>query len=183
MLRTAFAVSLLAACANEGTGSSGDVDQVGSMKTAATQVAYEPVALSSTNVQAALDEVAQTATEARDRAVYIKGPTDLDPAEAKVLSAKLPANGRFAIQAEGIVIDPAGAATNGKCTLYVEGQAGFATTTFFTVSGATPIHMSTILDAEGADGFMKFSCEAGGQPLFIRGATLTAIEVGNVIRL
>jgi hypothetical protein len=182
VLRTAFAVSLLAACANQDTGTGGEPES-GGMKTAATQVAYEPVALASTNVQAALDEVAQTATEARDRAVYIKGPTDLDPAEAKVLTAKLPANSRFSISAEGIVIDPTGAASSGRCTLYVEGQAGIASTTYFTLSGATPIHMSTVLDSDGADGYMRFSCEADGKPLFIRGATLTAIEVGNVIRL
>jgi hypothetical protein len=171
----------LVACANQGT-TGGESEQPGT-KTAATSVAYEPIALSSTNVQAALDEVAATATEARDRAVFIKGPIDVDPAENKVIGAKLPANGRFSIHADGVVISGAAEGTNGKCTLYVEGQAGWATTTYFTVTGATPIHMTTILDAEGADGYMRFSCEADGLPLYIRAATLTAIEVGNVVRL
>lgn len=175
MLRIAFAVSVLAACSGTQTG---EPDQE------ATSVAYQPnSALTSTNVQEALDEVSATATEARDRAVYIKGPTDIDPAVAPDLNAQLPANGRYSIHADGIIITPEVAGKSAKCTLYVEGQTGWATTTYFTLSGAMPVHMTTVLDAAGNEAYMRWGCESDGHTLYIRNATLTAIEVGNVVRL
>jgi hypothetical protein len=175
VLRIAFAVSLLAACSST---------QTGEPEQEATAVAYQPnSALTSTNVQEALDEVSATASEARDRAVYIKGPTDIDPAVAKDLDAQLPANGRYSIHADGVLVNPELSGKNGKCTLYVEGQTGWAATTYFTLSGATPIHMTTVLDAAGNEAYMRWGCETDGKPLYIRNATLTAIEVGNVVHL
>lgn len=179
MLRIAFAVSLVAACTGNGSNGSGSGGTMGP----AEQVSYEPGALSSTNVQAALDEVSATAQEARDRAVYIKGPTDVDPAVAATVDATLPANGRYVITAEGVLIDPVASGHNAKCTLYVEGQTGWSSSNYFTLSGATPMHMTMALDAAGNEAFTRWGCEVDGHALFIRGATLTATEVGNVVHL